>query len=116
MNARDRAPEEGGFALVAAVAIVVIGGVVLSLLWNLGARESAAVVGELESAQALYIAQAGVEMALTAPDAYRESFAFAGGTVTLESRHDRVTATAEYRGRVRRVSVALKSSVHAARR
>lgn len=115
MTFPERSSQEG-FALVAAVGLVVVGGFALSLLWNIGARERASVVGDLESAQALYIAQAGLEVAQTMPSAERKTFSFAGGTVTLAYADDRVTATAEYRGRKRRVSIAFKSSGLAAPR
>ncbi|MBI1850604.1 MAG: hypothetical protein HYR85_09705 [Planctomycetes bacterium] len=95
---------ESGFFLVAAVALFVLGGILIAAIAELAAGEADSSALRVESANALAAAQSGLEMAFLAHTPLPTT-SFGGGTFTVTQSGRRFTSTGAW-GRAVRVVAA----------
>jgi len=96
-----QAPRNRGIALIAAVAVVSLGAVLLSMFVAAGAREQIATTDRLASTQTLFVAQAGLEYALHDGEAPPGAVPFAGGSFAVGDGAGSFTSTGTFRDSTR---------------
>ncbi len=104
---RHREDQEG-FALIVAIATLVVGSILVSLFTVTTSREARATADGFAATQAFYVAQAGVDLALRSENP--ATTIFAGGSVTTTIVDSTIVATGTFHDSARVIQVEIPST------